>query len=128
MCYVLHKRYPGLSATRQYHMTTLRSRLSELTDPDAEVAEQTRDALLSELEIPTDWTVAETDVEIAQDATGDWFLVAFDHRSDREKRASVFLLSGSHALQVYVESADTDHWSEPARDATEISAVLRGHA
>ena len=108
-------------------MTTLRSRLSQLTDPDADAAERTRDALLSELDVPTDWTVADTDVEIAQDGTGDWFLVAFEHRSDREKRASVFLLD-SHALQVYVESADTDHWSEPTRDATEISATLRGHA
>ena len=109
-------------------MSTLRNRLSELTDPDAEAAEETRDALLSELDLPTDWTVAETDVEIAQDGTGDWFLVAFEHRSDREKRASVFLLADSYALQVYVESVDTDHWSEPTRDATEISATLRGHA
>ena len=109
-------------------MTTLRSQLSQLTDPDADAAEQTRDALLSELDIPADWTVAETDVEIAQDGTRDWFLVAFDHRSDREKRASVFLLADSHALQVYVEAADTDHWSEPTRDAMEISATLRGHA
>ena len=109
-------------------MTTLRSRLSQLTDPDADAAEQTRDALLSELEIPVDWTVTETDVEIAQDGTEDWFLVAFEHRSDREKRASVFLLADSHALQVYVEAADTDHWSDPTRDATEISVTLRGHA
>lgn len=109
-------------------MTTLRSRLSQLTDPDADAAEETRDALLSELDISADWTVADTDVEIAQDGTRDWFLVAFEHRSDREKRASVFLLADSHALQVYVESADTDHWSEPTRDATEISATLRGHA
>jgi hypothetical protein len=109
-------------------MTTLRTRLSELTDPDADAAEQTRDALLSELDLPADWTVAETDVEIAQDGTGDWFLVAFEHRSDREKRASVFLLAGSHALQVYVESADTEHWSESTWDAAEISATLRGHA
>lgn len=109
-------------------MTTLWSRLSQLTDPDADAAEQTRDALLSELDIPADWTVAETDVEIAQDGTRDWLLVAFDHRSDREKRASVFLLADSHALQVYVEAADTDHWSEPTRDAMEISATLRGHA
>lgn len=108
-------------------MTTLRSRLSQLTDPDTDAAERTRDALLSELDLPADWTVAETDVEIAQDGTEDWFLVAFDHRSDREKRASVFLLD-SHALQVYVEAADTDHWSEPTRDATEISATLRGYA
>ena len=128
ICYVLHKLYPGLSATRQYLMTTLRSQLSQLTDPDADAAERTRDALLSELDVPMDWTVAETDVEIAQDGTRDWFLVAFDHRSDREKRASVFLLADSHALQVYVESVDTDHWSEPTRDATEISATLRGHA
>ncbi|MFY4815541.1 hypothetical protein ACOJIV_23015 [Haloarcula sp. AONF1] len=109
-------------------MTTLRSRLSQLTDPDAEAAERMRDALLSELDVPTDWTVAETDVEIAQDGTGDWFLVAFEHRSDREKRASVFLLADSHGLQVYVESADTDHWSDPTRDAMEISETLRGHA
>ena len=128
ICYVLHKLYPGLSATRQYHMMTLRSRLSQLTDPDADAAERTRDALLSELDDPMDWTVAETDVEIAQDGTGDWFLVAFEHRSDREKRASVFLVADSHALQVYVESPDTDHWSEPMRDATEVAATLRGHA
>ncbi|QKG93492.1 hypothetical protein HPS36_11665 [Halorubrum salinarum] len=109
-------------------MTTLRSRLSQLTDPNVKAAEQTRDALLSELDIPADWTVADTDVEIAQDGTEDWFLVAFEHRSDRAQRASVFLLADSHALQVYVEAADTDHWSEPTRDATEISATLRGHA
>ena len=109
-------------------MSTLRNRLSNLTDPDGDAAEQTRDALLSELDLPAVWTVAETDVEIAQDGTGDWFLVAFEHRSDRETRASAFLLAGSHALQVYVESAETDHWSEPTRDATEISATLRGHA
>lgn len=109
-------------------MSTLRSRLSKLTDPDGDAAEQTRDALLSELDIPADWTVAETDVEIAQDGTGDWFLVAFEHRSDREKRASVFLLAGSHALQVYVEAAETEEWGEPTRDAAEISATLRGHA
>lgn len=109
-------------------MTTLRNRLSQLTDPDAEAAEETRDALLSELDLPADWTVTETDVEIAQDGTGDWFLLAFEHRSGREKRASVFLLADSHALQVYVESAGTDHWSEPTRDATDISAILRGHA
>ncbi|TKX87947.1 hypothetical protein EXE43_00665 [Halorubrum sp. SS5] len=109
-------------------MTTLRSRLSQLTEPDTGAAEQTRDALLSELDLPADWTVGETDVEITQDGTEDWFLVAFEHRSDRAKRASVFLLAESHALQVYVESADTDHWSEPTRDATEISATLCGHA
>jgi hypothetical protein len=109
-------------------MTTLRTRLSQLTDPDADAAEQTRDALLSELDLPADWTVAETDVEIAQDGTGDWFLVAFEHRSDREKRASVFLLAGSHALQVYVETAGTDEWGEPTQDHADIAVMLREYA
>jgi hypothetical protein len=109
-------------------MTTLQSRLSQLTDPDAEAAEQTRDALLSELDIPADWTVADTDVEIAQDGTGDWFLLAFEHRSDQEKRASVFLLAGSHALQVYVEAAETEEWGEPTQDHADIAVMLREHA
>lgn len=69
-----------------------------------------------------------SDVEIAQGGTRDWFLLAFEHRSNPEKQASVFLLAGSHALQVYVESPDTDHWSEPTRDATEITAMLRDYA
>jgi hypothetical protein len=109
-------------------MTTLRSQLSQLTDPDADAAEETRDALLSELDLPADWTVADTDVEIAQDGTGDWFLVGFDHRSDRAKRASVFLLADSHVLQVYIEAAETDEWGEPTQDHADIAVMLREHA
>lgn len=96
-------------------MTSLRERLSNLTDPDADAAEQTRDTLLSELTIPTGWTVVETDVEIAQDETQDWFLMAFQHESDPDKRASLFLLEGSHTLQLFIESPKTDEWSEPTR-------------
>ena len=109
-------------------MTTLRSQLSELTNLDADAAERTRNVLLSELNVPADWTVTETDVEIAQDDTGDWFLIAFEHRSNPETRASIFLLADSHTLQVYVEAPDADDWSEPTRDSTEITSLLYGHA
>lgn len=109
-------------------MPPLRRRLSNLTDPDADVAERLRDALLSELTLPTAWDVSETDVEIAHDGDQDWFLVAFQHQSDPEKRASVFLLEGSHQLQLYIESADTDGWSDPTQDPSEITATLRHHS
>lgn len=109
-------------------MTTLRSQLSELTNVDADAAGRTRDALLSELDVSADWTVTETDVEIAQDETGDWFLIAFEHRSNSETRASIFLLADSHTLQVYVEAPDVDDWSEPTRDPTEVTATLRRYA
>lgn len=109
-------------------MTTLRSQLSELTNLDADAAERTRNALLSELNVPADWTVTETDVEIAQDDTGDWFLIAFEHRSNPETRASIFLLADSHTLQIYVEALDTEEWGEPTRDPTEITATLRSYA
>jgi len=106
-------------------MTALRNHLSNLTDPDSNAAEQTRDILLSELDIPTGWDVVETDVEIAQDGTQDWFLIAFEHESDIDKRASVFLLEGSHMLQLYIESTDTDEWTDPTQEPAEISAILR---
>ena len=109
-------------------MTTLQSRLSSLTDPDADAAEQIRDSLLSELDILDDWRVAETDVEIAQDGTRDWFLLGFEHRSSPEKRASVFLLAGSHTLQVHVESLETDEWGEPTQEPAKIMAILRSCA
>jgi hypothetical protein len=109
-------------------MTALRKHLSSLTDPDADAAAQTRDTLLSEVDIPTGWDVGETDVEIAQDGTQDWFLVAFEHQSDPDTRASVFLLEGSHMLQLYIESADTDEWTDPTQNPEEITAILRHHS
>lgn len=109
-------------------MTALRKRLSSLTDPDADAAAQTRDTLLSELDIPTGWDVGETDVEIAQDETQDWFLVTFEHQADPDKRASVFLLEGSHMLQLYIESADTDEWTDPTQEPAEITAMLHQHS
>ena len=109
-------------------MTALRKHLSSLTDPDADAAAQTRDTLLSEVDIPTGWDVGETDVEIAQDETQDWFLVAFEHLSDPDTRASVFLLEGSHMLQLYIESTDTDEWAEPTQNPEEITATLRHHS
>ncbi|ELZ42946.1 hypothetical protein C463_10090 [Halorubrum californiense DSM 19288] len=101
-------------------MTSLQSRLASLSDVDVDAAEQTRDAVLSELDVPSDWAVAEADVEIAQDGTRDWLLLVLEHASDREKRASVFLLADSHALQTYVEASDTDEWSEPTRDPSDL--------
>lgn len=124
----MQKLYTSLNSTQPYSMTTLRNRLSNLTDPDADAAEQTRDTLLSELDIPTGWDVAETDVEIAQDGTQDWFLVAFQHQSDLDKRASVFLLEGSHMLQLYIESTDSDEWIDPTQDPEEVTAILRNHS
>lgn len=124
----MHKIYTIVSPVREYRMRTLQKQLSNLTDPDANAAEQTRDTLLSELSIPADWTVIETDVEMAQDETQDWFLAGFQHKSNPDKRASLFLLEGSHSLQLYIESPENDDWSEPTRDSAEITTVLSDHS
>lgn len=121
----MHKLYALLISTQTYSMSSLQKRLSNLTDPDADAAEQTRDELLLELDIPTEWDVIETDVEIAQDGTQDWFLMTFQHQSDPDKRASAFLLEGSHMLQLYIETTDTDEWTDPTQDPEEITAILR---
>lgn len=108
-------------------MASLQDLLLNLTAPTADDAERIRDTLLAELTVPTQWTVTETDIEIAQDETHDWFLAAFHHKSNPDKRASVFLLEGSNALQLHLESPDTDEWSEPTQDPADITALLRGY-
>lgn len=108
-------------------MTSFSALLSHLDDIDVAAAERARDALLSDLDTPEGWTVADSDVEMSQDETGDWFLVAFEAGDDPDKRALVFLLGNAY-VQIYVEGPGVDDWGEPTRDITDIETALRGYA
>lgn len=108
-------------------MTRLGEYLSQVSEVDATIAEEIRDTLLDELEIPSEWEVHETDVEIAQEGPEDWFLVSFEHKSDPNHRALIFLLEGSHKLQVYLESADHTEWSDTTQSPHEITEFIANH-
>jgi len=102
--------------------------LSRLTDVDRSAAEQTRGKLLDELTVPSPWSVSDTTVELSQDDTNDWLLVTFQNETHRDRIASVYLLDGSHSLQVYLDTDTGDEWVEPTRDPGEITSILRTHA
>ena len=108
-------------------MTRLGKYLSQLSEVDTAAAEQARDTFLEELEIPSEWEVHESDVEIAQEGPEDWFLVSFEHRSAPDHRALIFLLEGSHELQVYLESADDTEWSDTTQNPHEITAIIANY-
>lgn len=108
-------------------MGDFESYLSNLTEVDAETAEQTQDKLLEQLEIPSEWEVYETDVEIAQEGPEDWFLISFRHSSSPDNLALLYLLEGSHTLQLYFESSSDDEWSDTTRNPNGVSAILIEH-
>lgn len=109
-------------------MTALQNHLSTLTNPDLASIEHTRDTLLSELTTPPEWTVTDTDVEIADDNTNDWLLATLQHEHDKTKTASIYLLSPAHTLQLYIESNTTDEWSDPTQTVENLEATLRQHS
>jgi hypothetical protein len=109
-------------------MEDLENYLSHLSEVDAETAEQTQDKLLEELEIPSEWDVYETDVEMAQEGPKDWFLISFQHSSSPDHLAYIYLLEGSHALQVYLESSSGDRWSDTTHNPHAVTEILNEHA
>ena len=108
-------------------MTRLGKYLSQLSEVDTATAEQTRDTLLDELEIPSEWEIDETDVERAQEGPEDWFLVSFVHWSAPDHRALIFLLEGSHELQVYCESDDNTEWSDTTQNPHDITEIISNY-
>jgi len=108
-------------------MTRLSDHLSQLSEVDADTAEQTRDILLDDLEIPSGWVVDETDVEIAQEGPEDWLLVSLEYKSDPDHRALIFLLDGSRELQVYLESDENTEWSDTTQNPHEIGEIISNY-
>lgn len=109
-------------------MTGFRTYLSHLTDVDRSTAEQIRGKLLDELTVPSPWSVSDTTVELSQDDTNDWLLVTFQNEAHPDRIAAVYLLDGSHSLQVYLDTDTGDEWIEPTRDPGEITSILRTNA
>ena len=54
--------------------------------------------------------------------------MAFEHQSEPDTKASVFLFEGSHMLQLYIESTDTDEWTDPTQNPAEITAIFRHYS
>jgi len=94
-------------------MSGITEYLSHLTDIDTTAAEHTRDKLLDANEIPPGWSVYDTTVEPSEDDTGDWFLAGLQNETTPDRTAALYLLAGSHSIQVYIESACIDEWTDP---------------
>jgi len=98
---------------------SLNDTLSQMAGLDQQAVEHIQDVLLDEIEIPEGMEVYEEDVEIAVDGTGDWQAISF---SDEEGNVySVWVLSGSHRLQISMED---DGFTSPVSTAQELQAQL----
>lgn len=111
-------------------MTEFKTRLNNVADLNEDTAQHFRKHLIQELKelgIPEPWVIPDGDgIEETVDGTGDWVLMNLHSTTNENQLATVFVLPGSHNMQMYFTPIDL--WTEPTQYPEDIITALKTNA